>query len=407
MDYDFCCRPPAPVPQRTARCWVGALKNQHEQCCLGTREGAINGPRGNVGCWVTAAVKGELGLSALLCCDFAAGYGGARCLSKAYATTCSFPDVKFRAAVPRDIHNTRGLLHIVDVHRDPIAQLWRYPGKRHPEGDAYLAHFLTLGVGAYIAAAERLRRQAVQLNVFGKVHAHTNFDFATEHNRNVFAEHLRAWKKQNARIAGFGWWKPVLCKHHLESLELPSAKGMLVYSDAGSVLELVSKSPWVALLDAMRFYDVMAVVDTNFVERLYTKQKTLARFADALRGTQAAREGQFVTTLFAFRKTYASLRLLNIWEELVSDIQLVDETLSPSGEDLHFRAHRHEQSVWSLLLKCAILGRALPMDGGGSVNVSARVLIVNKDYEAFQLADFRRTPRNPTDAIREHLMRFA
>lgn len=356
-------------------------------------------------CWDLAAKSGQWDLSAVQCCEFQAGRGGMRCLDKDYATTCSFPDVQFRRPDSRDVANTKGKWNIVDPHRDPIVRLSRYPTNRRFL-EASVTLFLTLGVGAYALAAEALKQQAMDLNVFTKVHSHTNFDFATKHEMRVFAKHLDAWTTRRAPIAGFGWWKPVICRHHLQSAELPLTKGTLVFSDAGSFLEPVSRPPWTALLEAMRLYDVMAVLDPNFIERAYTKQITLKRFELSLHGTQAFDEGQFVTTLFAVRKTSAALRLIGVWEELVSDIRLVDETLSPNGENPAFVAHRHEQSVWSLLLKCAIHGRSILMDDGALVNVSARVLIISKEYEVFQLIDFRRIPRNPLYIMRNNLSQW-
>merc|ERR1719491_2243471 len=70
MDYDFCCKPPAPLPKRHPRCWIGVLQNMHQHCCMGSRESTFNGPRGNIGCWSMAALHGETDLDATTCCEF-------------------------------------------------------------------------------------------------------------------------------------------------------------------------------------------------------------------------------------------------------------------------------------------------------------------------------------------------
>jgi len=142
----------------------------------------------------------------------------------------------------------------------------------------------------------------------------------------------------------------------------------------------------------MRRFDVMAIVEVEFEERLYTKRAALRRFAEALDGTGAATEGQFVTRLFALRRTPVVERLLTAWERLVQELPLVDEALEPEGEDPQFAAHRHEQSLWSLLLKCAILGRGVRLEPREPpVNLSGtRVLTLVNGFESRQLATFAR-----------------
>ena len=77
----------------------------------------------------------------------------------------------------------------------------------------------------------------------------------------------------------------------------------------------------------------------------------------------------------------------------MSDINLVSEAEDRWNEHKDFVGHRHEQSVWSLLLKCAILGIPAPSleRGEAPVNVSAKVLTLVKGYEAGQLAEFTRS----------------
>ena len=165
---------------------------------------------------------------------------------------------------------------------------------------------------------------------------------------------------------------------------------MVVFSDAGSQLWESSVDAWSSVIQAMRGFDVLAVVEPDFQERRYTKRSTFESFKDALGETGAAMEGQFITGIFVLRKTAASMRLLDAWEKLVQQIQLVDETRA-DAEDSEFVAHRHEQSVWSLLIKSAILGKRVRLDADTEpVNVSARVLTILSGFEIAQLVGFAR-----------------
>ncbi|CAK0832363.1 unnamed protein product [Prorocentrum cordatum] len=253
------------------------------------------------------------------------------------------------------------------------------------------AHLVTLGVGRFAAAPARLRSEALSLGVFGEVHAYTNFSWVAGREAEVWSRHMDAWREGRSRIAGFGWWKPVLCRRHLEAPALPHRSGVVVFSDAGSELEPVSARAWQEALVALQRFDVLAVVAPEYLERHYTKRAVLRRFAAALEQSSSLEDGQFITGLFALRKTPAALRLLEAWEALVQDVGLVNEEPDPLGEADYFITHRHEQSLWSLLLKCAILGRAIQVrQGGPLLNLSARVLILTSGYESSQLAKFSR-----------------
>jgi len=391
MNFDYCCRPPAPQPARgDPTCWKGALRNKHEVCCHGS--GRSWGPRGYGSCWEVAEREGERSLDARRCCDFeplreGGGPGGAQCLDRSFASTCFHPGVYVRPHVYWDTLEGQQLPvpHGWVESRGPF--LRALPAPRRPRGPA---HFLTLGVGSFEGSARRLRVEALELGVFDEVFSYTNFSFARGPRFKPWQGHLTAWRERRARIAGFGWWKPALCRRHLR--RLPAREGVLVYSDAGTVLPASLAETWREALAVMRRFDVMAIVEVEFEERLYTKRAALRRFAEALDGTGAATEGQFVTRLFALRRTPVVERLLTAWERLVQELPLVDEALEPEGEDPQFAAHRHEQSLWSLLLKCAILGRGVRLEPREPpVNLSGtRVLTLVNGFESRQLATFAR-----------------
>jgi len=387
MDFSYCCRPPAPLPQRgDPRCWKGFLQHMHEFCCLGSLH--RHGPRGSEACWYNAEASGQRGLSAARCCDVVPARGaggGALCLNAGHASTCAHRGVSFRPptgfdALPADERP-------LELSRDPV--VWPVPRPRGTLAPA--AHLVTLGVGRFAAAPARLRSEALSLGVFGEVHAYTNFSWVAGREAEVWSRHMDAWREGRSRIAGFGWWKPVLCRRHLEAPALPHRSGVVVFSDAGSELEPVSARAWQEALVALQRFDVLAVVAPEYLERHYTKRAVLRRFAAALEQSSSLEDGQFITGLFALRKTPAALRLLEAWEALVQDVGLVNEEPDPLGEADYFITHRHEQSLWSLLLKCAILGRAIQVrQGGPLLNLSARVLILTSGYESSQLAKFSR-----------------
>eukprot|EP00929_Paragymnodinium_shiwhaense_P093855 TRINITY_DN5416_c0_g1_i6.p1 TRINITY_DN5416_c0_g1~~TRINITY_DN5416_c0_g1_i6.p1 ORF type:complete len:435 (+),score=86.62 TRINITY_DN5416_c0_g1_i6:773-2077(+) len=412
MDFDFCCKPPAPLPrQGDPVCWTGVLRHWHEYCCHGTA-GHFPGPRGTIECWERANRLGQPGLTASRCCDFvlprsagvrehlsAGSLSLPRCLWEGYATSCSYPGVvEMRQPSYQEILATKGVNYAMRYRRPPeevappvLRVLRRSPAERLGKPSRATLQLLTLGVGPFAKAAQRIKAQAMALGMFTHVHTYENFSFVTSGDERRYAKHLQAWRLGEARIAGFGWWKPVLCRRHLSVL--PKKTGLLAFSDAGSFLLPSSLPSWQELIRAMRHFDIMAVVEADFNEVSFTKRATLNHFAfGQLRDTAAAREGQFITGLFVLRHTAASIQLLKIWEYLAEDVDLVNEAKDLSQEDRHFRAHRHEQSLWSLLLKSAVLGKGVRLRPGAPlVNLSVRVLTLLAGFESSQLAVFARS----------------
>jgi len=426
LDYDFCCRDPKPLPHGgNEQCWAGELKFKHELCCEGGWKRSA-GPRGMPECWQRAAEKREPHPDSKLCCSYVPAYGSGStgesrgegklgylavwlsrrlgepsrpsCLREGYATSCSFPErTAFRQADLYDLLVSQGQGHkLPPRYRPPL--LWQLPMPRATAKRPRM-EFLTLGVGTYVDSVAKLANEAQALGVFDAIHTYTDFTFLSELEEQRWEKHIRAYRETGARIAGYGWWKPVLCRRHLRAPSLLPGKGMLVFSDSGSMLEMESKDSWHALSLAMRSYDMMVVVEPDFLERLWTKQHTLDYFSEVLKGTGAWEEGQFITGLFVLRKTPATERLLWAWEQLVEDIDLVSEEKSMSRlnpRDPGARGHRHEQSVWSLLLKCSMLNRLVPLrqkgplDGHLWVNVTARILVISAGFESHQLMVFAR-----------------
>merc|ERR1711971_496152 len=185
-----------------------------------------------------------------------------RCLRKGFATSCSYPGLlDFRQPTYTEAIATQGAKQgrqhrqsLIGVEVPPLFKvLRRSPDERRGTQRAPRLELLTLGVGPFQAAAQRIEIQAKELGVFSRVHAYTNFSFITPRDEQRYAQHLHAWRQGRARIAGFGWWKPVLCRRHLAAT--PKKTGLLAFSDAGSWLLLHSLPTWLELLKAMRHFD--------------------------------------------------------------------------------------------------------------------------------------------------------
>merc|ERR1712190_638781 len=93
--------------------------------------------------------------------------------------------------------------------RLPIMTASRQP---HPRAKQAVTHLLSLGAGPFAAAVDRLAAEAKLLEVFSAVHTYRDFSWVSDLDKETYRDHLQAWRNHGAKIAGFGWWKPVLCR---------------------------------------------------------------------------------------------------------------------------------------------------------------------------------------------------
>ena len=171
------------------------------------------------------------------------------------------------------------------------------------------------------------------------------FDCALELRRR----HLpRAWRRRHAAIlaaqrgAGYWLWKPKLVAMTLARVP----EGTVVfYCDSGARW-IARIDPYVALLDAS---DVVAFTlgpDLDDLAWTRTDARVAAGVCEAL-----AREPQRQAAFLLLRNAPASRAAVAAWLALCETGDLVTDAASRLPEAPEFRAHRHDQSLWSLVCK--------------------------------------------------------
>lgn len=157
--------------------------------------------------------------------------------------------------------------------------------------------------------------------------------------------------RTHPRGGGYWLWKPFLVQRLLASL----ADGdVLVYADAGCALD-AAKLP--------RFAEYVAAVTAHpsgvlafempHPQRVWTKAAVVAE----MRGPVDLDAGQVAATSFMLRVSPETRRLIAEWYGLCADYRLLDDSPSRTAdgaalpEDPAFREHRHDQAIWSLLVR--------------------------------------------------------
>jgi len=200
------------------------------------------------------------------------------------------------------------------------------------------------------------------------------FDRALELRRR----HLpRAWRRQHASVlaarrgAGFWLWKPKLVAMTLAR----APEGVAVfYCDSGARW-IGSVEPYAALLEAG---DVVAfTLGPALTDLAWTKADARAAvgLAEAL-----AREPQRLAAFLLLRNSPRSRAVVAEWLALCEAGDLLTDAPGRLPEAPEFEAHRHDQSLWSLVCKArGVIAVPDPSQWGNDRRLSHHPQILDLD----------------------------
>jgi len=147
------------------------------------------------------------------------------------------------------------------------------------------------------------------------------------------------------RLGGYGLWKPYIIKKTLNQM---SENDILFYCDIGIVFTKPI-TPLVRLFNKLD-QDVLAFgIPGRPLEKHWTKRDTfIAINCDKPKYTDTL---QIQTSYHLWKKTSLSIKLADEWMYYGQDKQLITDTPSKMPNYEGFREHRHDQSIFSLLIK--------------------------------------------------------
>lgn len=172
-------------------------------------------------------------------------------------------------------------------------------------------------------------------------------DFVLQ-NRN-FSRHLRYRSDPNdvsAKGGGFWFHKTVLLQHYLN---VYSDGDYLVYTDIDRI-DYFRTGTFHATVEtlARRGDDLVVEVIGNAAEASFTKEDMLVAF-DASESMRSS--SQPLANMIVMRNSPTMKRFVDAWVDCSSDWHMVSDEPSLLPERKDFSAHRHDQSIFSLLLK--------------------------------------------------------
>jgi hypothetical protein len=208
-------------------------------------------------------------------------------------------------------------------------------------------HFVTFADGSarLRGAARRLARQACNLDIFDTVNFYglgrIRSDFP-----GFYSQHI-AFISSHPRGLGYWIWKPFLIQQRL--LAMPE-NDVLVYADGGCEFTGVNRGFLLDLFPASSDLDLTAIVlESEHKARRWTTKFCLSHIPGSAHFLDLP---QICATIIFFRNTPNTRAFASEWLNLCSAENyglLIDR--DHQNEDAVFAEHRHDQSIFNLLLR--------------------------------------------------------
>ena len=213
-------------------------------------------------------------------------------------------------------------------------------------------HFVTFASSDLEQTRLRIEAQAISLGVFDHVHCCTEDDLDPEF-RQRFAQHLRL----GTRGYGYWCWKPQIL---LQIIQEAQDGDIVLYCDAGcelnpkgiDILESYFRDAEVSESGFLVFQlEAPGIDPSRFTEEKWTKEDLFAQFG-ILQGDPIRSSNQMISGVFVFRVSEPVRELIKKWLEIYYlDFDLATDKASKLKNFGEFKEHRHDQSIFSLLIK--------------------------------------------------------
>ncbi len=192
----------------------------------------------------------------------------------------------------------------------------------------------------YQNALERLVKQAHEFEIFTIVRGYTIHDLD-----DTFWKRHRHFIMRNQKGFGYWIWKPFLI---LKTLTEMKDDDVLLYTDVGCELHVDFKS------DLDRYYDIVEKVPmlctiSQGLEVEYSKKKVL-QFLNVDHDEKILYSKQYQAGVIMMRKTPIVVKFVEEWYRTACHYSLIDDN-TEVDETHQFKAHRHDQSIFSILYK--------------------------------------------------------
>jgi len=211
--------------------------------------------------------------------------------------------------------------------------------------------FVTFGNGLFEKQRQKLVKQAIDTGWFDNVIEETPdtiYDFYSQH---------KSFIDRNKRGFGYWIWKPYIL---LKQLQKMNDGDFLFYADSGATILPHRKYRLDEYIDILNSTDkpVLTLGVQIYTERMFQKMSVLKEFSidgkKLFENEDFLNSDQIESGIIMCKKTDYTIQFMEKWLSMVLQDNYKFVTDSDFEEQLEgFIEHRHDQSLLSILLKCA------------------------------------------------------
>lgn len=205
-------------------------------------------------------------------------------------------------------------------------------------------HFITFADGIYekyVKASSNLRKMAIDYNIFDSIQVYGLNDIKDDID---FKQHVPFL--QNRRGFGYWIWKPYIIWKKLCSIP---ENDILVYLDSCCTLNLGGKPRFMEYIDILKSNNsgnMFIEMDTSIED--WCKMDTIIK----LNAQSVQKEREVVPGVIFTTNNPKNRKLFkSVFDTISSDYRLVDDTPSIIPNASTYKEHRHDQSIFSIIVR--------------------------------------------------------
>jgi hypothetical protein len=205
-------------------------------------------------------------------------------------------------------------------------------------------HFICFGGPntIYHNAIKRLHNQALSFNLFDSITCYTEKDLMSD---STFWNKHGNFILSNRRGYGYWIWKPYLIYKKLSEID---TNDILLYLDSGCELNINGK---LRLLELIKLTQQKLILATSSLqtELIYSKQDLIEFMS--MQSHPLLTQSQAQAGALIIKKCQTTIDFYKEFYQICQNYHFIDDSPSKLQNHHSFKEHRHDQSVFSLLLK--------------------------------------------------------
>ena len=202
-------------------------------------------------------------------------------------------------------------------------------------------YFITFADSRYIKTLRRIEEEARRSEFFLGVYC-----FTEKNLDSLFIKKHGNFIENNKRGFGYFIWKPQVI---LQIMSIIPENSFLLYADAGCSIKKEGLNRFRNYIDIANQNNVLSFFMRGMKECQWTKMDVLKRLNFI--SEEEVNSDQHIGTAHLWKKTNFSKEFLKHYLEICEYYPNIDDSPSVSSNHPEFNEHRHDQSVFSILIK--------------------------------------------------------